>query len=254
MERKYPLSKSGLQCLGPCFEANSLSRHPYTLTTITHNKPFCAVIPHYTKEGDFSIFDLCNIPTVKSEEFIPDKSDTLIPEIHFNYGEFIGMYYGINSFDDALDYVTTKKNAQIRTKLRIMNCAWRSYGKIIIESEQGLIITDKLVDFYIYVIRKLWIKSIFPLVAKYIHIENDNILISDSKSKSKSKDTGEDSHHVEKINYFLDKFANRNTVYDFMNEFIHDRVKVKETMDNAAIDFMRNAYRDYVVHVIQGMI
>src|SRR5690606_3808512 len=119
------------------------------------DRPFCPVNEWVDKDpttGKIRSYhiDECYVPT--HEKDIQQKEiemNILIPKIDYSCNQFLNIYYNIYSFDDALNWLTESKTVLL-TKMRIIECAWETYGSTI------ELIDNRLVDFYIEVIKKKW--------------------------------------------------------------------------------------------------
>lgn len=139
---KYQKSLSGKECIGFCELPNQELIHPQTFNTITHkSKPFCPV--KVEKPGDPEI-DECEGPNYDQTIWIEKEFDSAI---------FLKFYYNITTFYDCVNWVTDNNNKKksLFTRLRVMNCGWKAFGS------KDLVITDDLVDFYMFVSKRLWL-------------------------------------------------------------------------------------------------
>jgi hypothetical protein len=245
-DAKYPISKHSKQCIGPCYEADKPVVHPFTLEYIVMDKPFCPVaafegINKKTGKEQFYYSDECYITKNNNADFYGNKSNILVPEIEFSCAQFLTLYYKINNFDDALTWVTNNK-APIYSKLRIINCALKIY------SSQFEIIEDRLVAFYVDVVKKLWLVDIYRVVDRFINIEGSNINFKiDLNTMEILKrynniadlcdniDFDEDPFYKEKHNFLAGKFANKNIVYKFLTKYVLGR----EYDDNLKLGFLK---------------
>lgn len=229
-ELKYSLSKSGKQCIGPCYEANKPIVHPYTLEYIVSNKPFCPVaafkkLDPKTGHHDFFYFDDC-YESKNNHNIYDSQMNILIPEIEFSCSQFLKLYYNITSFDDFLTWIANNK-APIRTKFRIMNCALNLYSSSL------ELIDDRFIILFIEIVSKLWINDIYRIINKYILIDNNMISLDHSKKVIKLDndfknilklyediEPDEDEYSSIKIKFIIDKLINKNIVYNFLNKYI----------------------------------
>jgi hypothetical protein len=214
--KKYPKSKEGYQCLGPCYNKGTRIMHPITLNYMTtHVHPFCPVFVPDPKNADQKIgMDECYIPTDKADMFNNETASRFLsPEIPFDKKQFLAIYYDINSFEKAISWIDTNKNKNIHTKLRIMECAFGAYKDDILEEFIDYI-DGRLIEFYKTVIKTLWLKDIYPVVNNYLFINKKGEIYIDNKMGS-----GKHTNKVERINYFLDAYANDNIVYKYISTF-----------------------------------
>lgn len=223
-KNKYPISKNNMQCVGPCYEAGTWIVHPITLDYVRNQDlPFCPVnvyeeIDHVTKKSVSRITDVCYVPTSKKDVSEKElENNIIIPQIPFNCNQFLKLYYDINDKDGIIEYVINHKEDPLQTRLRIMNCYWQEYG-------YGLKTVDtRIVDFYIQVVKKLWIRQLYPIVSKYINVDNNgNITISSNAKNNKH-------NKVERINYFIELFVSNNNMYNFLISYSN---QPKDRWDN----------------------
>lgn len=221
--QRFPIGLTNKQCIGPCYPAGKYVMHPITLTYITDpERPFCPTNEWFNeKSNKQEIIDICLIPSViNSEQNQQIGLNFMLPTFYFNCEYFLKTYYDIYSFESAIDWITINGNGNggsspIYSQLRIIECAWKVYGATL------NILNDQLINFYLYVIKKEWIKNIYPIFSKYIKIDKDNIFLSNSPSKEtkETKETNEENK-IEKINYFLSKFINKQNIYKVLSNYI----------------------------------
>ena len=218
---KYSKSKNNFQCIGPCYPANTTIIHPITFDLVTQDNPFCPIVPveRVFPDGDKLILnaDTCLKPT--NENNINLGIEMLVPYFDFNYSQFLKIYYSIFSFEDALSYIENKKYIPISTKIRILECAWKSFGKEID------IIDQRLVDIYIEIIKKKWIDNIYKQINSYINIIDNNIKIVEPEYNRLRPN----EFIVERTNYIINKFFTHDIVYKFLTKYIKHR---KDEWDN----------------------
>ena len=200
---KYPKSKKGKTCLGPCYKPKTYIIHPINLEYVTSTTvPFCPVA-EYTENNEKFFIDECFVATTDQEiKKTQIEKDIILPLMPLNCDNFLKLFYGIDSFDSALNYITEKK-VPLYSKLRILDCSWKIYG------DDLDMIDDRLINFIIYLIKTKWIKFYRNLIVKYISVDNGNIFFKTSFDDS-------DYKIIEKTNFFIDKFVNKNTIYKFL--------------------------------------
>jgi hypothetical protein len=224
--KKYPKSKSGKQCLTPCYKANTDTIHPTTLAYISGiEHPFCAIQPYETKHpktGETVIrdHDECYVPFDKKD--ITQKElemNILLPKIDFDCTNFLKIYYDSYSFEDIFIWFSKHVNTPVTTKLRIIECAWSAYGNNID------VVSDSVVKFYIKLIKKMWIRDIYQHTKQYIVIKNSSIYLRNGVN---IKDNRGNKYRIEKTNYIIDKFITKNNIYKFLTNYIK---KYKDSWD-----------------------
>jgi len=247
INKKYPKSKTGKQCIGPCYERGSWILHPITLdyrTELHHS--FCPVMEfeYISRDGKKiqGYTDECNIPTKEKDDIMNEdiEMNFLVPQINFEGAHFLKIYYNIHSFDDSLDWITNN-NSPIFTKLRVMECAWKAYGP-------PQYVDDRLIAFYKRVIEKIWSSEMLSSIGKYIVVDKNNIYLGIDNDYLKN---GEDINEIKK-NYFMAKFANSNIIYKFFDKFITKAID-KDTMlfQN---DNIQKQYSEYILKKIDQTI
>jgi hypothetical protein len=232
-KKKYPISINNKQCIGPCYEPGTYIIHPITLSYLTHkNKPFCPTMHWFDEKNKTSMnADICIIPSSKEDiDRHQIELSFIVPTFSFNCDYFLKTYYDIFSFESALDWISNNQSP-LYTQLRIIDCSWKVYGSNVD------ILNDQLIDLYIYIIKKEWIKNIYPVVEKYIYVDQDKIYFS--------KNSSTDEYHVEKINFLIKKITTKQFIYKFLNEYINEYKSVwsdieshNKTMLNFLINFV----------------
>lgn len=240
-ELKYPKSKHGYQCLGPCFPPGATTVHPISLEHITNNhNPFCPIklidtINPLTQRHEIKSHDECFQASVSKDYFNKSEYERniVMPVMDFSEEYFLKTIYNINSFDKALEYISKKKTLPKLTRLRILDCAWVAYGQDVI------IIDNRLVDFYIELIKKYWINDIYNKIGAYVHVKKNTIFLD-------SPDTNEltiKDYSTERINFILNRFINYDEIYKFLTRFIKNRSdneKISELIKNDLLEYIIN--------------
>lgn len=212
-DKKYPISKNNKQCLTPCYEPGTYAIHPVTLQyIIDKDNPFCAIHP-YEKQmpsGEIGVYahDECYVPTAKED--IARKQiemDILLPIIDLSCSRFLKLYYDANSFEDIFIWFDKNPYAPSATQMRLVECGWKVYGNNV------NVVSDSMVEFYIDIIKKNWIKYIYPIIKSYIHIDGDHIYFDKSTNNN-------EKNKIMKINFFIKKFVTKNNIYKFLTTYI----------------------------------
>lgn len=247
IETKYPKSKKGFQCISPCYKQNTIAVHPITMEYITENYPFCAVnewadIDPVTGKKINKISDKCINPThsknVSGKEM---EMNIILPYIDFTSSQFLGIYYDIHSFEDAIDWISKQKHlVALRTQQRIIECALSAYG------ETMKIIDPQLVAFFIDVAKKNWIYNIYLKINKYIEVDDDKVsMVSPTLNKLSTKD-----EIVSRTNYIISTFLTTEIMLKFLTKYF-DKCQPKWndcsfTFEKIQIDFI-----DYIENKIK---
>ena len=246
IEKKYPKSKAGHQCLTPCYEPNTWIIHPQSLEYLSDKeKPFCSI--SITDKGE--TIDECYVPT-KTEDFSRKdiEMNILVPKIDFNCNHFLKIYYNITSSGSAINWISTHQEASIYTKLRIMECTLKEYGKTI------EIMNNNLLDFYTEVIKKVWIYSLYNKISSYIIIENNKIYLGkESELEDKNDKHIDRNQKITKVNFIIEKFANKNMVYKFLEKYFN---KYFESWNDIPLHNpkMQEEYSNFVLEKIKATI
>lgn len=244
---KYPRSKNNFQCLGPCYNPNTSIVHPLTLEYVTDKYyPFCPV-----REWEFQdretgktivrTTDLCYQPTeskdLSGKEF---ELNILTPSIDFNEEQFLKIFYNIHSFEDAVNWIDTKKYTPLLTRLRIMDCAWRAYGKEV------NIIDHRVVEFYLELIKKKWTRDLYRELNKYVHIRGEKVLLGDPNDNN----LGPKEEVVVRTNFLVDRFINHDEIYKFLTRYLKHRKDQWDTILRHS-DHMKKDLVKYIENKIQ---
>jgi hypothetical protein len=246
-ENKYPKSKNKFQCLGPCYQPGTTIIHPITLEYITDlEKPFCPVKewtyedPATGKKTD-RYLDTCYGP-VENKDLSGKELELniLTPYIDFNSEQFLKIYYNIYSFEDAIEWLNKKKYVTLTTKLRIVDCAWNAYGKDM------TLIDDRIVDFYVDVIKRKWIKEYYKKFNTYIYSDETTIKFIDPEKNTLNIN----DYIVNRTNFLIEKFINYEEVYKFINKYIKHRKSEWGSIRNHSNN-IQNDLSDYIYNKIK---
>lgn len=215
---QYPMSKNEQHCLGPCYEQGTFIYHPITLEYFTRkDKPFCPTngwtyTDPITKKTTNLKHDECINPTENKDTSKEEKinENIFLPRIVFNCKQFLKIYYDINSFDDSLKWIRNSYSP-LTTKMRIIDCSWKVWG-----NAPDFVITDVLIDFYLIVIQKNWIKPIYKHIKKYIKVIDNKIQLDYPDKLNKNRKQFKN----EQINYIIQKLLTNNIIYDILLKYI----------------------------------
>ncbi len=182
------------------------------------------------------------MPSKKTEGYEREyEMNVLLPKIDFDCSQFLKIYYNIFSFDDALVWINNNKKKPTNTILRILECSWKTYGKDID------FIDDQLVNIYINIFKNIWIKKIYQNLKKYIIVENKKIYLGMDQEKANKK------YKVQKINFIIEKFITKNTVYKFFDQFITENRDGWEDIQNYN-EFIKKSFIKYILIKIKNII
>jgi len=217
LTNKYPKSKNNLQCLGPCYKAGSTIVHPVTLQYVRNDDvPFCPVneweyINPTTGKKELRITDACYVNIVDKAATDELAMNIILPKIDFNDEHFLKIYYNIYSMEAVVDWIEKNKNMPYYSIKRVLDSAWSVYGF------KDYILDDRLVIYYIEIIKKRWIKHIYRIIEKYIYIKDGMIYLDHPSNKITDIDNGK----IQKINYIIDKFITYDDITRFLTKFMN---------------------------------
>ena len=217
---RYPIGKHNKQCVGPCYEAGTMVMNPITLEYITDlNNPFCPTDEWEYKDPktgnkEQMVLDHCYFPTQQKD--ISDEEismNIILPRIEFSCTQFLKIYYDISSFEGTMDYIDKYPKTSILTKMRLVECSWKSF------KSQLDVVDERLVEFYIEIIKKRWVKKMWNKIKQSIYVKKNG------KIEVEENDQGDKQYRVEKINYFIKNYVNKNNVYNILESYIEDNKK-----------------------------
>lgn len=237
--KKYPKSRRGFQCVGPCYKKNTTIVHPMYFairTDLDHS--FCPVeewkyVDPKTKKSEKLITDVCddNNPNV-----VMDPQDLLFPYIEFNTHMFLTTFYNIASFADGIDWITeNKEKYPSNTLVRIFDLVFQTYG----ENTDIISINDpRIIDFIYYIVKNKFLDDIILKIAKYIYIDNNSKKVY--LKYNTAKDTSESI--VVKTNYVLENIINIDNLSKFLIKYFRSRQNVfaGSTMENIVAGYISN--------------
>jgi len=247
MNKKYPKSKNNMQCLTPCFKANTWILHPITLEYITNtNTAFCPVkewtyTDPKTKKKNIFDQDECINSLDISNEINYDNNNFIIPNNDMDCKDFLKLYYNIDSIENACIYINNNSNIPFFTKRRIINCSFTEYGKFLNE------ISDDIIKSYIYISQNYWIENIYNSIYKYIKI-NTKGEIKLYKIDNKIKNTNQKQI---KIKYIKNKFLNYENILKFLKYYVKNYSSVK---DNKFLKNQEEKIIEYLINKINNTV
>ena len=216
--QNYPKSTDNKQCVGPCYYPDTTVVHPITLNYVNNKDyAFCPIyIEELDKNGNKIVIETgkCNIPTEKFD--ISNKNteyNLLIPHIDLNAEYFLKKYYNIYTFEQMLDWLNNMKYTPIKTRSRVVDSAWVVFGKSLD------ILDQRIVDFYLEIIKRKWIYEIMIELDTYINVDKDNKIYFSGKVSNDNKN----KYVTEKINFLIEKFVTHDDVYKFLLKYLKYR-------------------------------
>lgn len=231
----YPKSKTGLQCLTPCYPPNTWTIHPTTLRYHTSNKPYCHVGYKVNEDtGTIDEIDECYNP-IDSDNIADIDINTLVPLIDINCKYFLIIFYNLRSIEDIMEYLDKKKYTSLRTRERIVNCFFQLYYSNI------ELIDERLIDFFIELSKKKWSLFMYNEFNEYIYAD-ENIVKFIDKDHNNLK---YNDYRIERINYLVLQFFNHDEIYKFIYRYLNFLQTHDEVIDDYIFD-IKNRYSDYI--------
>ncbi len=234
-EKKFPKSKNGLQCLTPCYPANSWTIHPITLRYHKSTNPYCHVGLSISNDPNkIEEIDDCYNPISKDEL---DKIDVdfLIPLFDFNCNHFLILYNNIKNLADGMEYLEKKKYTSINTRARVVNCLLKVHGNHI------EIVDQRLVDFFIELAKKKWINIMYDVLNKYIYANSENVKFI----RPQTNNISYNDYKIERINFIIMKFLVYDEMYKFLNRYIKHRMDNWKYIEN----HIENIMNEYIIYI-----
>lgn len=202
------ISKNKQVCLDKCYPSNSSIFHPLTMEHITEPHSFCPTHP-WKKSGKPVLTDECQIDS-KNIIKTKTKEDVINPTFHFDSNFFLQSIYGINSYDSGMKYLDrTIEYIPIKNNLRVVDCLIEIYHK------SDDIIQETLINFYDYIIKKLWVFKIYRTLNKYIFVDKDKIYFKSNEIKQKQ-------YIVEKTNFFIKNILSEQFIYNLLARYLKE--------------------------------
>jgi hypothetical protein len=221
--KRYPKSDNNNQCIGPCYAAGTEIIHPITLTyTKDIEAPFCPINPILDDiKGKNTIYvDHCSNPT-NMKDIINKKYeiDILVPSIEFNPENFLKIFYNIQSFEGAIEWIKEKRKISLTSRMRILNCALDDEIKITS-------ITDDVVNIFIEIVNKKWITDIYTNVGKHIEIDYDEYYYVDDL------ETVETKVDNDKFLFITNKLLTTIEIHKFLVKYFKNRREMSDEQDH----------------------
>lgn len=221
---KYPISKNGYQCIGPCHAPNTYIIHPNTLdiyisteqnscpinSTLysTHNNPDEKKILH---------MDVCHDPSILQNSLISDIGVTsaqhiTTPSLTLGPALFLRNYYDIRSFEEGVDWLDRNMFIPYRTRERVFNQLMIKYG-------DDFSVADHRIVAFIRDIMLHNLSVIFEGIGKYINIQGDKIVITIPKDGDIKPKLNKKQIHLVEL-YIKTKFIGESEVNHFISKFL----------------------------------
>ena len=223
--KKFPKSKSGLQCLTPCIPANQWSLNPITFRYHRYTEPYCHVFT--VDDGIEKEIDKCYNP-ISIDEYKNMQLDMMYPELVFDCRQFLYYYNDIKNLSEGIEYLENKKSSPIETRARIVNCLLKEYIKEID------IIDKQFSNFFVEYFKKKIIDKLYNEIGKYIQIINNKIVIGEPKNI-------DNNNKNKKIEYIIDKFINYEEVSKYLTRYIekNKNARINEYIKDISLTFIK---------------
>lgn len=212
MSNSYQRSKTGKQCIGPCYNAFTNVIHPITMEYVNLKNPFCPTNKweHVDENGDTKTLyvDECYLPNNSTTEV--NKKDLqlsiLLPQIEFHSMQFLATYYKIRSYDDALDWLEKNEHVPTNNKKRIIDeiLANSSYDEYMVNNQ--------LSEFIIEYIKKMETKQLYEKIGKYVNIKNNEPLFDNPNNIEISLKTD----YIKRLNFIIFSMLTNDSVTRFL--------------------------------------
>ncbi len=136
-------SKHRHKCISACVKPGMSLIHPILMIPyVDDDNHFCLTNPFIDDEGKVQYTDICDPLKVSSDLSQVDDEMITIPSISFQCDIFLDLYYNIDSFNEAMKWLS-KNKVNSKTSGRILNCSWRIFMPEAKEKK------DAVIDFYV---------------------------------------------------------------------------------------------------------
>ena len=245
--KKYPKSASGYQCIGPCHPKEKISIHPQTLDQVgSLNHPYCAVNEYTIKDkitgkDRKEIIDKCYNVNESGENKTDDILNTIIPYMDFNPQQFLLIFYSIKTYEEGIEYITTK-SMNLETKKRIFDCLINVFYSSI------NIIDNRTIDFVVSLIKKSYLDKFYFRIRKYIFYNSIDKTVKIGKTPVTETDVESNENIEAKKYYIVKEFINTKDVSKFLFKYFKFQQKKDITI---SIDSMMDDFIAYIINVIR---
>jgi len=246
LNKKYPKSITGKQCVGICYKKNTKIVHPIYSRVVTNlQTSFCPVAEYYEKENGKLIrkdIDECNEHIQKTD--IMNDNDLLYPYVDFDAKIFLDICYNITDFSSGLLWISENNFRPIDTRERVFNLLINAYSDTIDIIE---ISDNRIIDFFNILIRSKYTYLLQKLF-KYIIIQNDTVLIDEKniqKREKKPSETSETSENIIiKTNYILKNIITINNITNFLSKYF--KQKITSSLEKSQSETMIENFINYL--------
>jgi hypothetical protein len=226
--KKYPKSIYGYKCVGPCYKKNTSIIHPIYFNTITTDKMdyFCPTNEWFYKNKSNNIerfqIDKCKAEDANKFDKNINYENLLIPYTNFDELSFLDTYYNIDTFNNALDWITENNTTPINTRQRIFDLAYEAFKNTfdIIDFNDS-----RIVDFFINLIKIKYLDDFSMNFFKYIMINKDEIKIINNTNYKSDMETQESL--IIKQNFILKYILTIENLTNFINNYFRKKQEEK---------------------------
>jgi len=238
----YPISKSGHQCISKCYQSKIKIQHPITTEFITNkNAPFCAINPIYDGQKVLKIMECDEVDEVDKNINIDDnsliildkKANLEIPLQMFDASSFLHNYYGIKNINDFNNWIYDNHLTPIFTRIRIIDCFLKVFGKNII------LFDDIFINAIYTLIKQFWIKKIYGKLHKYIGIKKNNECVMIQPNKNT---LGKMDNYEIRSKYIINKIITNDKLIEISNKYIETSKKSNLSTD---------AYLEFIIRALE---
>jgi len=221
-------SKNNRICIGPVYPPNKWILHPIAMKLVKDSTYFCPVEP-YKINNTIYYLDECD------KKYLPQKSIDINKDYikNFNYKHFLKRYYKIESFEGLCKY-NLDNAIYFETLNRLLNCAWNGFKINYIPIE--------LVELYINIIKKYWIKEYFSIFLENIEVIDNRIKFVDYTNQAI------DIKKIERINFMIEKLVTYKNIKNILEKYNSKIKNDKEYKEHNILlkKYIVNYFRDII--------
>jgi len=223
LNKKYPKSLTGKQCVGPCYKKNTRIIHPLYFHIVSFDKSFCPVAEHIINHNNNnkkkSHIDECI--EYNNDDISNLHLDILQPNFDFNVPNFLNLYYNIQNFSEGIEWISQNIQVSINTRERIFNLIFEAFNKDI---DMFDISDNRIADFINLLIKTKYNNLLSKL---FIYINIDNNFASIHKYSYNIRDIPEtDETIIIKTNYIIKNLITYNNISNFITKNIKSKIEL----------------------------
>lgn len=233
MSHNFPKTVNGNNCIGPCYQPGEIAVHPNVVINAKSDEfSICPIQPKYSHIDKKPIyFEKCLYP---SDDIDYDKkymsNISVIPKITFNCDYILGYLYDIHNLADAFEYCYSKSHLPVRTRYRIINCAFTAFNTEPIDVEH-------IASYLKHLINTDWKNVFLKEIGGFIKIDDDNVMTFTNSNIYKNDDNDDVLKYIstkiiteQLLLKFLQKFKNKyfdswNNISDFVSLLKNDLIQ-----------------------------